>query len=141
MGDMDEDATKQRREQRLRNHLIDYFALMESESELSALQVGGKATVFDLLFSQWDDWAWHEDPRREDFPPPVYSEEEFAAILFYHAAWNDSLKAELERLDSFEAVFARPQWTLLREAAARAGAVFRMRGRGPDVDGIDQGSC
>ncbi len=121
-------------EQRLRNLLMDYFARISTESVLLKSQMEFRDTVAVYLFNEWDDLNFHGDPRRRDFPSPVYSEEEFNAILGYHAAWDSMVEADLMRLERLEEVFGRPQWPPVRDAAARALAVFELRGRDRKAD-------
>ena len=105
---------------RLRNRIIEHLELVTSAEEQLAYQNAAPiAHVADELFNAWGDWVADEDAIRE-----------FNQVLESVAA-----RTARELPDITEFIGTAP-WQELSSAAARALAVFRVRGLSPEAGAI-----
>ena len=121
---------------RLRNRIIEHLELVTSAEEQLAYQNAAPiAHVADELFNAWGDWVADEDAIREFSLPVISAEEQLAVREFNQVLESVAARTARELPDITEFIGTAP-WQELSSAAARALAVFRVRGLSPEAGAI-----
>ena len=117
-------------EQRVRNHVIDYFDLASSyELQLKYQRAVPIVYVPNEVINQWQDLALDRAAVEHS---DVYSVEEILAIGRYHAVWDRVAEMLPKGFPTLRVVQALPCWDELRQAALSAREAFEPRGKMSD---------
>ena len=109
--------------QRVRNRVFEYIELVAlAEADVPMLKTSDIVNI-------WEDYVSMPDP---DFEVPPYSESEVTALKAFADAWEAFCFATPDWPETYSSLFAHRAWPAFRDAAARALAVFRVRGMLPE---------
>ena len=117
--------------QRVRNRIIEALELSSSCEEQRTYQ--DKVPLVHVpheVINQWEDWV--NPISVPGLVPPVFSQEEVAAITDFQAVWDDVCDKTPNPLPDLTTLQQSELWSRLREAARDSLAVFARRGRFPD---------
>jgi hypothetical protein len=118
-------------EQRVRNRIIEHLELTASAEAQRKYQLDVPwVSVPVEIINGWEDSVSPES--RPSLSGPVYSHDELSAIDSFQLVWEAASADLPPQLPPLEEWMAEPEWANLQRAAARALAVFMVRGRFPE---------
>jgi hypothetical protein len=119
-------------DQRVRNRVMETLELAGSfEAQQVYAETVPIANVPAEVINQWSDWV-HVDPNTDPNISAVYSSQELDAIRRFHLVWLKACDAYPDGFPSVAEIQTIPEWSLLREGARAAKAIFDQRGPLPE---------
>ena len=113
--------------QRIRNRVIENLETFASfDEQLAYEQRVPICYVPYEMIDSWEDWV--DSPRPSHFVDPVFSADERDAIEKFHSVWDAAATALPDNYPPLRDVQNQAYWRQVRDAAAEALAVFKVRG-------------
>ncbi len=123
--------------QRVHNRIMEHLELTSSFDAQREYQRNVPiADVPSEVMCIWHDDCVSAPIDAEHYPDPAFTQAERDAMAEYDRVSSDVCEATPKRLPPLEATLRLPQWRRLRDAAAKALVVFRVRGALPEDEEI-----
>ena len=117
-------------EQRVRNRIIEYLALVADYEAQRRYDEARIANVPNELINQWEDWSPPDGRITSD--SGVYSEAEVSALSTFEAEWEWVVANTPDPLPTLQTLHELPEWERLRQAAEHALRTLSERGPLPE---------
>ena len=129
---VNEQPTERIVQQRIRNRIMEYFALAASFEEQRRYELAAPiAQVAYEVINQWGDQL-PQGAERELERSSVFSSDEVAALRAFEMVLEKTSRVVPDDYPTLDRVQAMPVWEELRQAAVEALAVFDRRGSMPE---------
>ena len=112
--------------QRVRNRIIEYLECASSYQDQREYQAHQVCHVPGEMINQWEDSVYADI---DAYAPPVFSQDEQAAMRRFQAAWESVCDDTPNPLPDLEVLIGTEPWDRLRAAAEAALRVFARRGK------------
>jgi hypothetical protein len=114
--------------QRIRNRIIEYFALTASFDAQVNYQLNAPLVNVPLeVINQWEDWV--QPDWQQYMTGPVFTQDELDAIGQFSDVWCEVSKKTPNPLPSLDTLFNTLEWQQLADSSAKALTVFQLRGQ------------